>query len=202
MPNEYRPGEKLRVFVLFSGGASSGIGLVEGPKHGRTYEVVGLGTDDHDASFYKNYKTSKVRAEKIPVIDHDWRNFCEKHGLDPNKKITNEKYHEDVWLKEIEPFKPHVIALSGYERIITETFLQEHPDTKNVHPMYLHMMAPKRPKGKFYYSYPTLIDVGDMDPDDVRRHFPESEFERAFRGHLALRMQCFLDMMIQSICGS
>jgi len=176
MPNEYLPGEKLRVFVLFSGGASSGIGLVKGPNHKKNYEIVGAGTNNTKASGIE-----KLQKEGIFIEAFDYAKFCEEKNLEPAQKHSNRRYHEE-WSKKIEPFKPHVIALSGYFRIVPQDFLGEYPDTKNVHPMGLHYITPLDKE----MEYKWIVDVGDVDPKDVAHRMKEYNYTRAFKGESAI----------------
>lgn len=180
MPNEYLAGEKLRVFVLFSGGASSGVGLVDGDYHKKSYEVVGAGTNNVDASGIK-----KLLDRDLNVLVSDYSSFCKDESLDPKKQSTNRRYHES-WLEKIAQFRPHVIAMSGYFRIVPDIFLQEYPDTKNVHPMALHYLTKKRPRNRQHVAYGGLLDAGDWTPEQASEQISRFDLERAFRGDCAV----------------
>lgn len=158
MPNEYLPtDERLRVFVLFSGGASSGIGLVEGDNHGKTYEVVGAATDEPEAEGING-----LRNKGIPVIELGYGEFCSERGLTPGAKGANLRYHEEMMeAVSRHNFRPHAILLSGYMKLVTDEVLQEYPDISNVHPTPLHYLAPK-PANGIMVEYTGLYNVGDL----------------------------------------
>ena len=170
-------GERLRVFGLFGGGASSLVGLVDGDYHGETYELVGAGTNNPDAS-----GVNKLTERGISELEFmEYNRFCEEQGIDPKKRDSNVQYHEE-WLRKIEPFDPHMIALSGYFKIVPPEFLQEHPLTLNVHPAPLHYLTPKPGKGVVRVPYDSLIDAGNLHPREAERLMQENELMRAFRG--------------------
>lgn len=179
MPHDYNHsgGEKLRVFGLFGGGASSLIGLADGDKHGETYDLVGAGTNNPDAS-----GVTKLREREIDNLEFlDYTRFCQEQGLDPKKRDANRRYH-DEWLKKIESFNPHIIALSGYFKIVPPEFLEEYPMTLNVHPAPLHYLTPKQRKGVTRVPYDILIDAGNRHPREVEESMEENNLKRAFRG--------------------
>lgn len=179
MANNYIPtsGEKLRVFGLFGGGASSLIGLADGNKHKETYELVGAGTNNPDAS-----GVIELRERGIDELEFlDYAHFCQERDLDPKKKDSNRQYHEE-WLRKVEPFSPHIIALSGYFKIVPPEFLEEHPMTWNVHPAPLHYLTPKQRKGVTRVPYDSLIDAGNIHPGEVEILMKENSLMRAFRG--------------------
>ena len=178
MPNEYYGDGPLKVFGMFSGGASSIIGLVEGPNHGKTYQVVGALTDDSDAS-----GVQKLTRLEVPVVVHDYDDFCERKSSNPKKKATKEYY--DKLMTAMMEFGGHTVALSGWMRIVPKTFLEEYPDTKNVHPAYLHFLTAKGSKETLDPSYDFLIDVGGKDPRDVKGMMTGGDLERAFKGRRA-----------------
>jgi len=185
MPNEYRHGEKLRVANLFDGSNSSGRGLIEGPKHGETYEVVVAVTSKKDASgIEKTRDLATERSHNIKIIPFDYLDFCQQHDLDPDSRDANLRYHDEM-MKKLEPYKPHTVAMSGYFRILPQSFLDEYQDTKNVHPMAVHHVTRKPPKGTVRLLYDGILDVGDMDPVEVAKMVKLNKLQRAFKGESA-----------------
>ncbi|MBI4176454.1 MAG: hypothetical protein HY518_04565 [Candidatus Aenigmarchaeota archaeon] len=150
MAATYHDDEKLRVFVLFSGGASAGLGLIDGPNFTRRYKVVGAGTNEPEAS-----GIGEFRKRGIDPAVFDYKKFLGQYNLKPGRK-ANEGYH-DQWLEKIRTIDPHVIVLSGYFRIVPRLFLDEYPDTKNVHPAPLHYITRVLKDGGFQYG--EIIDA-------------------------------------------
>jgi len=170
-------GERLILFGLFGGGASSLIGLVDGDSHGETYELVGAGTNNPDTS-----GVNKLTDRGISELEFiDYNQFCEEREIDPKRRDSNSQYHEE-WLRKIEPFDPHMIALSGYFKIVPPDFLQEYPLILNVHPAPLHYLTPKPEEGVVRVSYDSLIDAGNLHPKEVEILMQENTLMRAFRG--------------------
>ncbi|MBI4020817.1 MAG: hypothetical protein HY369_01095 [Candidatus Aenigmarchaeota archaeon] len=174
---------RLRVFGLFSGGASSILGLLEGPQLQKKYDIVGAATDKHDAS-----GITKIGNYGVPVLTFDYQEFCQEHGHDPAARDTRRAYHDQL-MREIEGItttKPDVIALSGYFQIVPANFLKEHPRTLNVHPAPLHYLTQRVYRDQ-RASYQNLIPVGHMLPSEAEEAFPAEKFTRAFTGEAPVK---------------
>ena len=131
MPNEnlrliYEPRKdrKMRIVVLFSGGASA-VSFMVG---GEGYEVVGAISSNKNASGIK-----KVEELGIPVEVVDIHDF---YGGKPIKDMKIREAYDEKLLSIIKEKKwePDIIACSGYMYILTK-FLNGFPGRiLNVHP--------------------------------------------------------------------
>lgn len=171
---------------MYGGGASSGLGLATGPKHAKTYEVVGAGTNNSSASGTQGFRDLGIdTVTPVDVLDLDYEGFCEISGLDPKKKDSGKRYHE-MWMNVIEPFKPDAIALSGYFKILSPEFLQQCNETWNVHPAALYWVAPAQKRGDETAVHRKLYNFATSDPADVAYWMKVDELERTFKGESAV----------------
>ena len=169
MKQLYVPREApMNVVVFFSGGASSLRAMLGDPEHGVSYKATGAYADREDA---KGIKLCDDNG--IPVIkDISRKQFYRKHGLDPKEWDSRRRFYEMLG-KEIEQFRPDVIALSGYMHVVTDPILQ-HP-TFNVHPADLTILES---------AGGATIDMSLLYPEDVASEYPG--FTRKFRGEDAV----------------
>jgi len=128
---------KMRVFGLFSGGASALVYLLdgkkgEGPKGGeRSYKLVGALTDTPGAEGIE-----KLQERGLPVEELDKAPFFPAEG---RTEEARNRYFERV-LEKVEPFDPDLILLSGFMQIVTEPLLSQFEDALlNVHPADLRI---------------------------------------------------------------
>ena len=139
---EPRSDRKMRIVVLFSGGASA-VPFMAG---GGGYEVVGAISTNKNAS-----GINKLEKLGIPVEVVDIRNF---YG---DKPITDMKIRETydekiISIIEKKKWEPDIIACSGYMYILTKKFLNRFPNKiLNVHPADLSIM--KKGKRKYIGSH-------------------------------------------------
>lgn len=128
----YRPqaGRRMRVAVLFSGGASALKYLLENdPNVGRIYEFVGALTDRPDAS-----GISIAQQAHIPVEILSFREFLRERGASFRDPKAREAYFTEV-VKRLEKWAPDVLMLSGFMLIVTEPLLGAYRGRiLNVHP--------------------------------------------------------------------
>jgi len=126
---EPRKDRKMRIVVLFSGGASAVPFMVGGER----YEVVGAISSNKNASGIK-----KVEKLGIPVEVVDIHDF---YGDKPIKDMKIRAAYDEKILSIIKEKKwePDIIACSGYMFILTK-FLNEFPaKVLNVHPADLRI---------------------------------------------------------------
>ncbi|MEM2878076.1 MAG: formyltransferase family protein [Candidatus Hadarchaeales archaeon] len=118
-------GKKMRIVVLFSGGASA-VPFMVGEKN---YEVVGAISSNKNASGIK-----KLQEMGIPVKVLDIKDF---YGSRPiSDMLVREEYDGRLvsMIREM-GWKPDIIACSGYMYVLTRRFLSEFPNrVLNVHP--------------------------------------------------------------------
>src|SRR3989338_10645173 len=115
MKQIYTPSnEPMKVFVLFSGGASSLRAMLDDPNYMHTYRVVGAYTDKELMIDGQPIKGRKLcRDNEIPDLFIDRREFYRSHGLDPKNLESRYKFYE-MLARAIEQFHPDVICMSGY----------------------------------------------------------------------------------------
>ncbi len=125
-----QPGRKMRVVVLFSGGASALKYLLEhDPNLGEKYEFVGALTDRPDASGISIAKKAGIPVEVLP-----FRGFLKERGASFQDLKAREAYFAEV-LKRIEKWDSDVLMLSGFMLIVTEPLLSTYRlRILNVHP--------------------------------------------------------------------
>ncbi|MBI4181562.1 MAG: hypothetical protein HY520_01170 [Candidatus Aenigmarchaeota archaeon] len=171
------PHDRLHVYALFSGGASGLVGLLEGPGHGRDYDIAGALTDKAEASGIGRLAghDRPVQAEVL-----DYQDFCRQEGLPPGAEART-RYHREV-AGRARRAGADTIILAGYFQVVPEEFLQEFPRTLNVHPAPLHYIARKQPP-KGSVGYADLRDCGNSDPREIAPLVGnQGAFTRAFRG--------------------
>ena len=137
MKKIYTPSDrKMNVFVFFSGGASSLKAMIDDPDYEKAYSVVGAYTDKENA------KGREIcRDAKIPDIFISRSEFYRQHFLNPKEELSRMKFYE-MLTKELEQFKPDIIAMSGYMHIVSDPLLSEYHDRiLNVHPADLTILS-------------------------------------------------------------
>jgi len=135
---EPRSDRKMRIVVLFSGGASAVPFMVGGSGYG----VVGAISTNKNAS-----GINKLEKLGIPVEVADIRDF---YGDKPLADMRIREAYDEKLLSIInkKKWEPDIIACSGYMYILTKTFLNRFPNrVLNVHPADLSVME----KGKRKY---------------------------------------------------
>jgi phosphoribosylglycinamide formyltransferase-1 len=120
-----RKGRKMRVVVLFSGGASA-VPFMLG---GKNYEVVGAISSNKNASGIK-----RLGDMGIPVEILDIKDFYAGRPITDMR--IREKYDERLLsIIRSKGWRPDIIACSGYMYVLTKRFLNEFPNRiLNVHP--------------------------------------------------------------------
>jgi folate-dependent phosphoribosylglycinamide formyltransferase PurN len=132
---EPKPGRKMRVVVLFSGGASALKYLLENdPNLGQNYEIVGAFTDREDASGIE-----LAQRAGIPVEIFSFKKFLEEHRAERTDPKARQAYFTEV-LKRIGRWHPDILILSGFMLIVTEPLLSAFKHRiLNVHPADLRV---------------------------------------------------------------
>jgi len=164
----------MRVFGMFSGGASSLRAMLDDPNRGDLYELVGTLTNDPKAFGIEYMETVHIPVEKV-----SFKKFCRENGLDPsdspdpNSSISRGGYSEKV-IKTIESYQPHIIALSGFMLLMPNSFLQEFNNrVLNVHPADTAILT--GPNVERLY-------VGNLSPTEVAILMGDNQLRRKFVG--------------------
>jgi phosphoribosylglycinamide formyltransferase-1 len=141
----------LKVFVLFSGGASGIKYLIENDvNYNSTYTIVGGFCDNYDAEGIKLFGASGIQ-----VCINDIRKFYEDRGKELRDMDTREEYDSNT-IEEISRFNPDVIVMSGYMWIITKELINSYR-LINIHPGDLTV---KNQEGKRRYAgYKPVYDA-------------------------------------------
>lgn len=161
-------GRPMRVFWLFTGGASSLKAAIEDPNHGVLYDSVGAYTDKEGADGRKLCDGNNERGIKIPNFFISRKEFYRAHGLDPKAPGSREKFYE-MLSREIEPFDPDLICLSGYMHIVSDPLLTEYKHRiLNVHPAELTIMAVNMVGSDITRLNEMRLDAAHAPPDLVR----------------------------------
>jgi len=156
------PGELIRVFGMFSGGASSLRSIVEDPNIGELYNLVGTFTNKPQAS-----GIGHMEDAGIPIETLDYRGFHR----------NREGYFEEVG-RILEQYDPDLIALSGFMLIIPKSFVERYSDRiLNVHPADLGIM-----------TGPNIdrLYVGNLSPSEVVILMRDNQLKRKFVGDNAV----------------
>ena len=114
---------KSKIVVLISGNGSNLQSLLEGC-HSKIIngEIVAVVSNNPDAFGLKRAKTFGVNTL---VIDED------------NYKIEKKAFHEKVY-EAVKQFKPDLVILAGYMKILTKSFISSFQDKIiNIHPSLL-----------------------------------------------------------------
>jgi len=162
----------MKVGFFFSGGASSLKAAYKSELHGKKYEIVFAFTDKPQASGIKF-----CQEVNLPVIINNFKEFCQKKGINPRDLKQRKVYFEYV-LKQIESFKVDVIGLSGFMLIVTEPLLSVYKNRIfNIHPFRLDIL-----------SGPNVerLDVGDLMPEEVEKLVRLNQLERKYKGEDAV----------------
>ncbi len=152
---EPRSDRKMRIVVLFSGGASAVPFMIGG----EGYEVVGAISSNKNASGIK-----KVEELGIPVEVVDIHDF---YGDKPIRDMRIREAYDEKLLSIIKERKwePDIIACSGYMYILTK-FLNEFPaKVLNVHPADLTI----KEGGKRKYKGSNAVEEQMKDGEKVTR---------------------------------
>lgn len=146
---------KLRLFVMFSGGAS-GMRFIKDhdPDFEKTYTVVGGFTDNKDASGTNLFKKT---------IAYDYGDWCARKKCKKSNMAMRDKYFEEVI--SMLPKDIDLILLSGFMLKITEKFLKVYPNRIiNVHPAKLDIVGDdKKPKYRGKDVVKMAMDSGDKE---------------------------------------
>jgi folate-dependent phosphoribosylglycinamide formyltransferase PurN len=129
--------EKLRIVVLFSGGASAAQYLIEKDRwYNKTYEFVFALTDKKDAS-----GVSYFEEKEIPCMEAGIKQFCVRNGYFGKIRDMPDNIRRAYFTHLqhiIRQFKPDLILLSGFMLKIVAPLLGYCPII-NVHPADLRI---------------------------------------------------------------
>lgn len=150
-----------KVFLLFSGGASTARYLMEhDPNYGKTYEFVGALTNKKDAA-----AISFFQEKRISVIAFDKKEWMREHGFTRDSN-WRELYFQEIEKKIHEICDPDFIVMSGFMLLVPKFFC-EHFFLINVHPADLrvtHMVDGKEKRKYIGDDAVTLaINAGEKE---------------------------------------
>lgn len=133
---EPKVGARMRVGVLFSGGASSLKYLLENdPNLGVKYDFVVALTDNPDAPGIE-----LAQRAGIPVEIVDFKAFLKERGIERRDLVARRDYFAQV-LERLRPWRPDILMLSGFMLIVTEPLLSAYKNKiLNVHPADLTVL--------------------------------------------------------------
>jgi folate-dependent phosphoribosylglycinamide formyltransferase PurN len=130
-----KPDRKMKVVVLFSGGASA----VPFMLSSEDYEVVGAISSSRDASGIQKLEKLGVAVEVLDI-----REFYDDKPL---TDMERRKEYDQELARIASRWQPDIIACSGYMYILTTSFLEAFPNkVLNVHPADLRIMEGGRRK--------------------------------------------------------
>jgi len=159
------PGKLMRVFGLFSGGASSLRAMADDSNRDNLYNLAGTFTNNPGASGIGYMKNAEIPVERL-----SYRDFC-KNGC------SREEYFEQV-ARILEPYDPDIITLSGFMLLIPTFFLRKYWNRiLNVHPADLAIMTGHGVD---------RLDVGKLSPSEVVKLIRFNHLQRKFVGDNAV----------------
>jgi phosphoribosylglycinamide formyltransferase-1 len=130
-----RPDRKMRVVVLFSGGASAAPFMFSS----EGYEVVGAVSSNPHASGIQ-----RLERLGVPVEIFDIHQF---YGGRPITDMEKRKEYDIELARIVSKWQPDFVACSGYMYVLTPSFLCAFPNrVLNVHPADLRIMEGGRRK--------------------------------------------------------
>jgi len=147
-------GRKMRIVVLFSGGASA-VPLILGSD---LFEVVGAVSSSKSASGIEKLKRLGIPVEVVDIKDF--------YAGRPIRDMNVRKEYEERLIRVIREkgWEPDIIACSGYMYVLTERFLQEFPDrVLNVHPADLSIVEGGRRKYTGLHAVRDQIESGEKE---------------------------------------
>lgn len=134
MSNEYR------VVVLFSGEGTNLQSIIDLSMNGSRYQVVGAVSNKYDVGGIKRAEAANI---PVAIVPHD--------GYD-----SREEY-DSVLCDEIDRFKPDLIVMAGFMRILTSVFVERFRGKAiNIHPSLL-------PKYTGLNTYERAKKAGDSE---------------------------------------
>lgn len=169
----------MRVAILFSGGASAALSMLDDPNHGKLYMITGAATHNPMAS-----GISKLQPYMQVLTYSSENEYYERNGLNPKQQSSKYKYWDHV-IDTLEVFQADAVALSGLFQIVRYPVISEvgvkgerhigrYADrTLNVHPADLSVLS----------DGTELIRAGDLNPYAIRNL---SGCERKFKGDNAV----------------
>ena len=163
--------EPMRVFWMFSGGASSLKATLEDPNNGLLYVNVGAYTDKEDAKG----RSEVCKPAGIPDIFISRKDFYRQQGLDPKHPDSRRRFYEMLRREKIEPFKPDIVCLSGYMHIVSDPLLEY--KILNVHPADLTIL-----------TGPTVerLDASQVMARQAKKMIDANKLQRKLKGEKAV----------------
>ncbi len=150
---EPKKDRKMRIVVLFSGGASAVPFMVGG----EGYEVVGAISSNKNASGIKMVEELGIPVEVVDIYDF--------YGGKPIKDMKIREAYDEKLLSIIKKWEPDIIACSGYMYILTKLLNGFPAKVLNVHPADLRI----KEGGKRKYTGSNAVEEQIKSGDKITR---------------------------------
>ena len=125
----------MKVFWMFSGGASSLKATFDDSNNGTLYTNVGAYADKEDAKGRQLCRDEGVREFFVSR-----RDFYSQHQLNPRDRDSRRKFYDALGERIDKEFNPDIICLSGYMHIVSDPLLGYRP-ILNIHPADLAILS-------------------------------------------------------------
>ena len=155
----------MKVFWMFSGGASSLAATLTDGNNGTLYRNVGAYRDRKGAT-----GAQLCKAHDIHEFFMSRGQFYDAHGLEPKSADARRRFYAALAERIELECSPDLICLSGYMHIVPENFLEYKP-MLNVHPADLAILA--GPNGR--------LDTTGLNKEEVSEYLSNG-YERMLRG--------------------
>lgn len=144
----------MRVVVLISGSGSNLQALIDGEKSGNLpINIVGVISNRPDV-----YGLTRAVEANIPTVLLDHKKFADRESFDQQLMIA------------IDSFKPDLVVLAGFMRILTPAFTQHYLGKMlNIHPSLL-------PKFQGLHTHQRALESGEQR-HGVTVHFVTAELD-------------------------
>lgn len=144
------PDRKMRVVVLFSGGASALPFMLSS----ENFEVVGGVSSSKNASGIKKFE---VLGIPVKILD-----IHEFYGEVPVRDMEMRRLYDRHLVELVSGWQPDFVACSGYMYVLTEVFLNSFPNrVLNVHPADLRIVEGGRRKYVGLHAVEKQIACGE-----------------------------------------
>ena len=167
----YSGNEPMKVFWMFSGGASSLRAALDDPNNNVLYKNVGAYTDKEDAKGRK-----LCDDHRVPHFFLSRKEFYSRNGLDPRQLDSRRRFYDMLREKIDAEYSPDIVCLSGYMHIVNGEILDYKP-ILNVHPADLSILSGTTVK---------RLDASQISAMDAKKLSETNKLARKFKGEDAV----------------
>jgi folate-dependent phosphoribosylglycinamide formyltransferase PurN len=126
----------MRVVILMSGSGSNAENLIKNPENGKSYQIVGILTNN------KNCNAKKIaKNNHLEYLENDLDDFYKKHH-EPKNNLSLRAQFDQKSVELLLPLKPDVLAYCGYMAIASSVLVSAVLGV-NVHPADLRILNKK-----------------------------------------------------------